>query len=186
MVDKLVSPPKHIEPQQEYKELTKPPPRNNLPATPLKEQKHSFKIYELLEQAKTLSHGLASKYVAASKNYRETYKEVRQVKQTTYCAAHIIESDAEYVSIVSKMSITDKGAMNLLLANGGRTYLDRGLTAAQAFDLLRRDRMRNLLPAHGKDCDKRPEVKGKFVVFGKPTEEDMWLKALQSAVKHKD
>lgn len=188
MVSKSLSIPQFIQPKEEYQELTKPPSRNNLPAKSLKEQKHDFKIYEILEKAKALSNGLVSKYKEASKNttYRETLKEARQVKQPTYCAAHIIESDAEYVSIVHSMSITDKGALSLLLANGGSEYIDRGFTPAQAFDLLRNNRMKKLLPPPGKDCDRHQKIDGKVYLPGAITDDDRWRKVLQSRVKDKE
>lgn len=186
MVDRFSNKkPQYISPRNEYETLTKPPERNNLPAKPLKDQKHDFKVYELLEQAKQLSNTMAAKYVVASNNnkHRETLKEAKEASPSTYCQAHIIESDAIYVETVRSMKITDKGGMALLLANGGSEYLQQGFTAAQAFDLLRNERMKKLLPQPGKSFDKRASIDGKGYVAGIMNEEDRRRKVLQSRVK---
>jgi len=172
-------------------DILKPPPKDNRPAQSIKDQAVNKKIYELLQQAKQLSSTVAKdqadkpKTKEASKTKeRKTLTENLPEKKITFCEAHIIESDSEFIKITRTMSIFDKGAHNLLLANGGKKYLDQGLTFAAAWDLLRKERQSNLLKPAGSQFDKRPALNNyKSYVQGMPSQEDLWRKLWQLKVK---
>lgn len=176
--------PKYSPPKDKYKELTKPPIVNHTPATKLEDQKQEIKILELLEQAKALSQVSASivkletdKGVSAVSKKRLTTLETKQLPKPTFCEAHIIEDPAEFIKTTRSMNISDKGAMNLLRANGGNEYLSRGMLPAQAWDLLRKDKLNSLSRPPGKEFDRVKKVEGNGYVAGLPPKiKDYWEK----------
>ena len=145
------------------------PKRNSIPAIPLREQRNNKRVQELLSQAKALSGQLA--------------KDAQEIKEKTtviqaisgkikFCQAHIM-SDRQFITTTRHMSIHDKGAMSLLLANGGQRFLLMGFLPAQALDLLRKEKMNKLQKLPNSSFDRRPKmVYGKIYVAGIPTIEE--------------
>lgn len=167
-----------------------PPKKNHEPAKPIEEQKIGKRIKDILAQAKSLS-GNAAKTTFNNQpsikkdKLRETLTETTITTKTTFCQAHIIEDHIEFVKIVRTMKISDPGAMNLLLANGGKQYIDRGLTPAAAFDQLRKERDQASRPKK-QQYQENIKSAGSVYIKGLPTIEDRWRKAKQSLVKDED
>lgn len=180
--------PKFIEPTG-TKDVLSPPQKDNRPAISLKDQGGSKKIQDLLEQARQLSAKQAAPNIKLTKTKdRKTLLENAKIIKTTFCEAHIIEDDAEFIKIARSLSIFDKGAQNLLMANGGNKFLSQGLTLSQAWDALRKERQSNLLSPPGSAFDKRPKIDmpTKTYVQGIPTDEDLLRKVEQNKSSNKE
>lgn len=168
--------PDYVSPTQDNFGVLIPPKRDNRPALPLAEQKRNQKVHELLIQAKAASAQL----VEDVKEIQEKRKTLQTAKakpsKIRYCPAHVL-SDMEFVRITRTMNIHDKGAMQLLLANGGNQFLEQGLLPAQAFDLLRKLKMNKMVKKPNHTFDRRPaSVRGKVFVPGLPTVDERMAK----------
>ena len=140
------------------------------PSIPIKDRRDNENVQRLLEQAKALSAKVIREFPAtASKQSTPPIK-------LTYTAAHVM-NDEQFIRTTRMMSITDKGAMSLLLANGGSKFLEQGLLPAQAWDALRKEKMNAVSKkVPGKDSDKRQVVEGTGYTPGTPTVEDRMRK----------
>lgn len=148
-------------PNDKYQVLTPVRKRFEPPSIPLSEQKENQSVSQLVKQAKALS-GKITKEFPETKPYKAIAAAVK------YCEAHIL-SDADFIKHTRSLSITDKGAIQLLVANGGKKYLDQGLLPAQAWDLLRKEKMAALVPPPNRSFDKHQKKSGKGYTPGIPT-----------------
>ena len=145
-------------------------PKSQPASVPLKERRDNDNVQRLLEQAKLLSGKMIAEF--------PTSKPIARINpiKLTYTAAHVM-NDEQFIRTTRMMSITDKGAMSLLLANGGSKFLEQGLLPAQAWDALRKEKMNAVSKkVPGKDSDKRQVVEGTGYTPGTPTVEDRMRK----------
>lgn len=174
--------PAFVPPTQNNHGVLEPPQRDHTPALSLIEQKQNQKVAELLVQAKALS-GKISQETQEIKNKTMGMKAI--TGKVRYCEAHRL-SDKDFVQMTRSMSIHDKGAMALLLANQGQRFLDMGLLPAQAWDTLRREKMNALVKKPNSSFDRRPPIpSGNTYVRGIPTTGEKAAKIGMYLVKDK-
>lgn len=155
-------------PPQDKHGVLQPPQRDSAPAMSLAEQKQNKKVEQLLAQAKALSGQLVEDAKEIKEKRENPPVKVKNGK-VRFCPAHIL-NDREFIKITRSMNIHDKGAMQLLLANGGSEFLERGFLPAQAFDLLRKAKMSAMVQKPNHTFDKRPVcIRGKVYTPGVPT-----------------
>jgi len=158
--------------------LVPPRPRYIPSSVAMKDRRDNDNVQRLLEQAKTLSGKIVEEFPLT------TSKPVAKIKpiKMTFTAAHQM-SDEQFIKTTRTMNITDKGAVSLLLANGGRVFLESGMLLAQAWDALRKEKMARLAPAPDKRSDKRHSVEGESYTPGTPTIEERMRKANMTIIK---
>lgn len=183
--NQFISPrPKYTPPPDPHKVL-QAPIKDHTPAIPLKEQAEHKVVQQLLEEAKMLSQQDIKNTPVPAKTYR--------LPPVRYTRAHVL-SDKDFVETTRSMKITDKGAMSLLIANGGIRYLvAEKMLPAQAFDALRREKSIALSRPSDASFDRRPQVQGKVrQPAGTPTPKEraakigMYLLHMEHKIQEKE
>lgn len=159
--DRFTSPkPAFKAPDDPYGVLVPVRKRFSEPSFSLKEQADNKKVAQLLAEAKVISDA----------ELKEPIKETVKPPKVRYCAAHVM-SDGDFIRQTRTMSIHDKGAMQMLFANGGEKYLAQGFLPAQAWDLLRKEKMNKMSKAPNASFDKHQHADGKGYVPGETVAE---------------